>query len=189
PGWDEATVLWSLGLSLLSPSFGWGWWRVLPRLVKLGKHSALKMRRLRACRFESCIGDIMIILLRTAVLRRVIFFYAEERRWFIVLGLGGRLTCRRIGRGFVRPCSRETVIGVRRFCLMAVSARVLARSSVIIWVILRIIRCRLCRRCVCLIIVGRRRVRRMLRCGRGVERLMAGCVSRWRGILGCREAF
>lgn len=129
----------------------------------------------------------MIILLRTAVLRRVIFFYAEERRWFIVLGRGGRLTCRRIGRGFVRLCSRETGIGVRRFCLMVVSVRVLARSSVIIWVILRIIRCKRFKRYVSITIVGKRPRTRMLRCGRGVKRLMVGCVSRWRGILGCRE--
>ena len=158
-------------------------------MVKLGKHSALKMRRLRAYRFESCIGDIMITLLRAAVLRRVIFFYAEECLWFIVLGRGVRRTSRRTGRGFVRLCSRGMVIGVRRFCLMVVSARTVARSSAIIWVILRIIRCKHFRRCASLIIVGRRRVRRTLRRGLLGVRLMVGCVSRWRGILGCREVF
>ena len=36
-GWDEATVLWSLGLSLLSPSFGWGWWRALGGISPAGR--------------------------------------------------------------------------------------------------------------------------------------------------------
>ena len=160
--------------------------RVSP-IGEIGRRDGFKFRCLRACRFESCIGDIMIILLRTAVLRRVIFFYAEERRWFIVQGRGGRRTFRRIGRGFVRLCSRGMGIGVRRFCLMVVSVRVLARSSVIIWVILRIIRCKRSRPYVSITIVGKRPRTLMLRCGRGVKRLMVGCVSRWRGILGCRE--
>ena len=82
PGWDEATVLWSWR------ECGPGLWPVVALTVKvsgplqnrvtpigeIGRRDGFKFRCLRACRFESCIGDIMIILLRTAVLRRVIFF-------------------------------------------------------------------------------------------------------------------
>ena len=163
-----ATVLWSWR------ECGLGLWPVVVLAVKvsgplqsrvtpigeIGRRDGLKSRCLRACRFESCIGDIMIILLRTAVLRRVIFFYAEECLWFIVLGRGVRRTFRRIGRGFVRPCSRGMGIGVRRSCRMVASVRVLARSSVIIWVILRIIRCKRFKRYAARAIVAKRPRRR-----------------------------
>ena len=162
--------------------------RVTP-IGEIGRRDGFKFRCLRACRFESCIGDIAT---PPPLLRRRGDFLSTAHggaAWFIVQGRGVRLTFRLVGRGFVRLCSRVTGIGVRQFCRMVVSVRVLALSSVIIWVILRIIRCKRCRRCACLIIVGRRPRTRMLRCGRGVKRLMVGCVSRWRGILGCREVF
>ena len=67
PGWGKAaTVLWS-------PRFPDPQNRVSP-IGEIGRRDGFKFRCLRASRFESGIGDIMIILLRTAVLRRVIFF-------------------------------------------------------------------------------------------------------------------
>lgn len=113
-----------------------------PRLVKLGKHSALKMRRLRACRFESCIGDITIILSRTAVLLRVIFFYRGEgvAVCLVVLVRGGLRRCRRIGLRFVVACSSVTGTSVKRF-LMVMCSVVPRRRSAIIREIPAIIRC------------------------------------------------